>query len=233
MRCLLHAVLLAGLLSTAAPAAEMAVDLELVFAVDASGSVDDGEFVLQLQGIAAALGDEAVLRAIAAGPQKRIAVNLLVWAEPQVPKDQSGWMVIASRREAIEAAAVIAGFARRQSGGTGIGDGIAHALRNFAENGIAAPRRVVDVSGDGTETTPRDYVVTISQARAMAAALGATINGLAIENEVPGLAQWYRDHVQIGADSFVMAAADYADFARAMRQKLLREIMPQARVSRR
>jgi hypothetical protein len=229
---LLPLLVLLCLLSPPA-AADTAVDVELVLAVDASGSVDDGEFRLQLDGIAAALTDATVLRAIAAGREGRIAVNLVVWAEARYPKDTSGWMIVASPEDAKAAAAVIAAFPRRQTGGTGIGDGVAHAIRSLATNGIAAPRQVVDVSGDGEETTPRDYVVTIAEARAMAAAHGVTVNGLAIENEVPGLAEWYRDHVQIGADSFVMAAADYADFARAMRQKLLREIDPGLRLSRR
>ncbi len=233
MRCLLFALLLAGIVPAVATAAEPTADLDLVFAVDASGSVDDGEFRLQLQGIAAALRDHAVLAAIAAGARRRIAVNLLVWAEPKVPKDESGWLMIASRSDAERAARLIASFPRRQTGGTGIGDGIAAALRSIAASGIAAPRHVVDVSGDGTETTPRDYVVTIDEARSMALALGATLNGLAIENEEPHLAGWYRDHVQVGDGSFVMAVADYAGFARAMRRKLLREIRPEPRLSRR
>ncbi len=233
MRCFILATLLLGLTSGPAPAADRAVDLELVFAVDASGSVDDAEFRLQLDGIASALTDPAVLKAIAAAPMKRIAVNLLVWAEPKVPKDQSGWMIVSGPVDAARAARVIAGFPRRQTGGTGIGDGIAYALRSFSGNGIAAPRHVVDVSGDGVETTPRDYVVTIDEARSMAIALGATVNGLAIQNEEPRLAEWYRDHVEVGDDSFVMAVADYESFARAMRRKLLREIMPGPRLSER
>jgi len=233
MRSLLFALLLAGFMPAAAAGAERTADLDLVFAVDASGSVDDGEFRLQLEGIAAALRDRAVLAAIAAGRRGRIAVNLLVWAEPKVPKDESGWLMIASPADAEAAARLIAAFPRRQNGGTGIGDGIAWSLRSIGASGIAAPRHVVDVSGDGAETTPRDYVVTIEQARSMALALGATINGLAIQNEEPHLARWYRDHVEAGDGSFVMSVADYTDFARAMRRKLLREIRPDPRLSRR
>lgn len=233
MRALLLALLLAGLVPVAVAAAERTADLDLVFAVDASGSVDDGEFRLQLQGIAAALKDRTVLAAIAGGPRGRIAVNLVVWAEPKVPKDESGWLMIGSPADAARASRLIASFPRRQTGGTGIGDGIAWSLRSIGASGIAAPRHIVDVSGDGAETTPRDYVVTIDQARSMALALGATVNGLAIENEEPHLARWYRDHVEAGNGSFVMRVADYADFARAMRRKLLREIRPEPRLSRR
>src|SRR5437762_3109846 len=69
--------------------AERVVDLELVLAADASGSVNDDEYRLQLIGIARAFRDPVVRKAIRSGPAKSIAVNLLVWAEPQVPKDRS------------------------------------------------------------------------------------------------------------------------------------------------
>ncbi|MGE0211083.1 MAG: DUF1194 domain-containing protein [Parvibaculaceae bacterium] len=208
----------------ALPAADTLVDLELVLAVDASASVDDDEFRLQLQGIAAAFRDPAVIKAISSGPAKRIAVSLLVWAEATYPKDFSGWSVLASEEDARRFAEMAASFPRRVTGGTGLGDGIAHALRAIDGNGLVAPRSVVDVSGDGIETAPRDYSVMLPAARAMAIARGVTLNGLAIRNEVPDLDRYYRESLQVGPGSFVMSAATYADFAEAMRRKLLREI---------
>jgi hypothetical protein len=205
-------------------AGETLVDLELALAVDASASVDEDEFRLQLQGIAMAFRDPAVIKAVGSGPTHRVAVNLVVWAEALVPKDMSGWFIIATPEEARRFSDVVAAYPRRLSGGTGIGDGIAEAMRSFDRNGIASPRQVVDVSGDGRETAPRDFAVIMPVARSMAVARGITINGLAIRNEVPDLDQWYRDHVQIGPGSFVMSAATYRDFAAAMRLKLLREL---------
>jgi len=224
-------MLLAGGAGTARAEAQ-AVDLELVLAVDASGSVDDDEYRLQLQGIASALRDPAVLEAIRSGPLGRIAVNLLIWAEPKVPKDQTGWQVIGSADEAAAFAGQVAGFPRWQIGGTGIGDGVAWALRSLDGNGLEALRKVVDVSGDGEETTPRDFVVTMSEARAMAVARGVTINGLAITNEDRNLQAWYRAHVQVGTGSFVMSVGNYQDFALAMRRKLIREIRWQPKLGR-
>ena len=52
-------------------------------------------------------------------------------------------------------------------------------------------------------------------------AAGITINGLAVAND---LGEYYRTHVIGGAGSFVVTATDYADFARAIRIKLIREI---------
>ena len=70
-------------------------------------------------------------------------------------------------------------------------------------------------------------------AHALAEARGVTVNGLAIVNEDPGLLQWYRDWVIAGRGSFVLAAADYSDFAEAIRKKLLREIAWQEKLSQR
>ena len=206
-------------------------DLELVLALDASGSVDMDEFSLQLHGIAAGFRDEVVNQAIRSGTKKRIAVNVLIWADHQMPKDSIGWQVIASRTDAERFARLVESWPRRQNGATGIGEGIAAAVRSINENGIDAPRRVIDVSGDGQETTPRDYVVLLPQALAMARGYDITINGLAISNEDPKLLSYYQSHVQSGSGSFTMGATDYAEFAAAMRRKLVREIVPQPNIS--
>ncbi|MCC0015479.1 MAG: DUF1194 domain-containing protein [Rhodobiaceae bacterium] len=204
--------------------ADVAVDLELVLAVDASGSVDPDEYALQLGGIAAALRDPDVVAAIGNGPHGRIAVALVVWADASRPVDASAWYVIATAGDAEAAAQAFAAWPRRVVGATGIGAGLAAAMRAMERNGIRAERQVVDVSGDGIETPPRDIVVLIDTANAMAEARGVTVNGLAILNEEPELARWYRDNVLAGRDAFVMTAAGYEDFAVAMKAKLLREI---------
>ncbi|WP_417767643.1 DUF1194 domain-containing protein [Stappia sp.] len=221
------AALLAFTLAALAPrttAAEMAVDLELVLAVDASASVDETEFSLQMNGIAAAFRSREVQEAIASGPAGRIAVALAVWAEAERPADLTPFHLVRDGASASYFASAVEAWPRRVNGGTGIGAGLAHAMRHFDRNGYAGRRRVVDVSGDGRETPPRDYVVLIETARGMALGRGIIINGLAIENEDRGLAQWYRDNVAVGPRSFVMSVARYEDFAAAMRRKLIREI---------
>ena len=156
---------------------------------------------------------------------------MLVWAEPQVPKDMTGWFVIASDGDAENFARTVERFPRRQTGATAIGEGIASALRAMEANGIEAEREVVDVSGDGRESVAREFTVLVDQARAMALSRGVVINGLAIENEVGDLADYYRRNVQCGPESFVMAAKNYEDFAEAMRRKLLREIEYRPRIT--
>ncbi len=212
--------------------AETEVDLQLVLAVDASGSVDDAEYRLQLSGIALALRDDSVLEAIAGGVQRRIVVALMVWAESNYPKDFSDWHLIEDRASAERFAAEVEHFPRRVVGGTGIGGALLSAARRFKNNGFSGWRRVIDLSGDGRETTPRDYRVDPAQGLAAARSRGVTVNALAILSDEPDLETYYRDHIIGGPGAFAMAVTGYGDFADAMRRKLLREIRYRPDLSR-
>ena len=57
------------------------VDLELVLAADASGSIDDGEIQLQRQGYAAALSSREIQAAIRVGHLGKIAVTYVEWGD--------------------------------------------------------------------------------------------------------------------------------------------------------
>jgi hypothetical protein len=96
----------------------------------------------------------------------------------------------------------------------------------------AADRTIVDVSGDGSDNcNPRQRVDAV---RDELVAAGATINGLPIleGEEAETLEQWYRQHVIGGRDAFVIPAAGFTDFARAMRDKFIVEISLQGKAPR-
>lgn len=211
-------------------AQEILVDLELVLAVDASSSIDAGEFRLQLDGIALAFRDKQVLSAILSGRTGQIAVAMVLWADASLPVDESDWFIIASEADAERFSNFVYRTRRRAIGGTGIGAGIAWAIRKFDRNGIVADRQVVDVSGDGKETPPREIAVTMATARAMALSRGVTINALAILNDDATLATWYANHVIAGPNSFVISVSGFESFARAMTRKLIREIEDRLRI---
>ena len=200
------------------------LDLQLVLAVDASGSVDEREYRLQLDGIAQAFRDPAVIEAIGDGPRGRIAVSLLVWAESRRPKARTPWRIIAGEADAHGFADLTRGFGRPVGGGTGIGKAMFTAVRMLESSGLSSIRRVIDVSGDGRETTFREWSVPPDQARHAAIDRGITINGLAITAEDKELAHYYETQVIAGPGAFVMTATSIEDFARVMRAKLLREI---------
>jgi hypothetical protein len=213
--------------------AQEPVDLRLVLAVDASGSVDEREYDLQLQGIARAFRDPDVLKAIEAGATRSIAVNVVPWAEHQVPKIDIGWYKVSSAADAERLARTVETMGRTANGATGMGEGLAAALRLLEEGTYASPRNIVDISGDGAESPAREYVVLMPQARSMAIARSVIVNGLAILGSEDGLEDWYRANVLTGHDAFLEIADGYEDFASAIRRKLLREIEPLPRVSQR
>ena len=95
------------------------------------------------------------------------------------------------------------------------------AVAALEQNDFRGERRVIDVSGDGRANEGDSPALP----RALAMALGITVNGLPIQNEEPELAAYYRAWVVGGPDSFLITADDYADFAEAMRRKLFREIL--------
>ncbi|GAB5469928.1 MAG: DUF1194 domain-containing protein [Rhodospirillales bacterium] len=219
-------VLLPLLLALAGQArAETPVDLELVLAVDASGSVDDREFDLQLTGIATAFRSPEVLAAIEGGAYGRIAVALVIWAEHNRPKALSRWHLVQDRASADAFADEVAGFPRGLvNGATGIGKAIFFSAKAIEQNAYAGSRKVVDISGDGRETPPDDWTVMLPQGQAYAAARGVGVNGLAILTDQPDLAAYYRAEVILGFGAFVEVAETYDDVARAMQRKLIREI---------
>ena len=81
-------------------------------------------------------------------------------------------------------------------------------------------RRVVDLSGDG----PANAGIVATAGRDGAAALGITVNALAVVHEEPELEAYYAAEVITGPGAFVQRAETYDDFASAIRRKLLREI---------
>src|SRR5688572_598069 len=81
--------------SVCAPAfGQTPVDLQLVLAVDASGSVDQRRFALQQQGYVAAFRDPRVLRAIQSGAMQAIAVTMVQWTGPALQIQVLPWTLI-------------------------------------------------------------------------------------------------------------------------------------------
>lgn len=232
MRSSWIAIALLAALAVGAAKAEQAVDLELVLAIDSSNSVNASEWGFQIRGYAAAFRDPRVQAALSSGPTGRIGVSVIVWADPGERHRESPWFVLATPADGERFAAFIRRFGRGVFGDTGIGAGIVAAIRKLNGGGLVAPRRVVDVSGDGRESRLRSHI-GLPTAREMARSHGVTVNGLAILTDDPELDRWYRDHVIEGPGAFVMTADGYADFARAIANKLLREIEHRERISQR
>jgi len=196
------------------------VDLELVLAVDASGSVDAYEFALQTRGIAAAFRDPEVQAALAATGDRGVAVVLVQWSGRRQQTVVIDWTRLFDVASAESFATRVEGTGRFILGETAIGSALDFARELLAYNGFEGRRQVIDVSGDGPNNAGRDP----GAARDLAIAQGITVNGLAITNEIFDLDRYYREHVIGGPGAFLVRARDYQDFAEAMRLKLIREI---------
>ncbi len=216
------------MLASPGVAADVAVDLELVFAVDISGSIDLEEAELQRAGYVQALLDPRVLRTIQAGRVGRIAVSYMEWAgaHQAVVAD---WGLIEDAASAQAFAARVAKAPLATEMWTSISGAVTFALPLFEGNGFAGLRRVIDISGDG----PNNAGEFVIKARDRALAAGVTINGLPIMNGRPSPYGWpayedldlyYVTCVIGGPGAFIVVADTFQDFARAIRRKMILEI---------
>lgn len=197
----------------------LACAVALVLLIDASGSVSADNFTLQRDATARAIESPAIVQTI--DPDMPLAVTAIYWAGDAVVAVD--WRLVRGQESARSFARELRSFERDElsnRGSTMIGMALAFALSHI-ERGVPceAERTVIDVSGDGS-SMGRPLV---QEVRDEAIALGYTINGLPILAGEPGIAEYYREHVTT-PDGFVEPATSWADFDRAIRAKMVREI---------
>jgi Protein of unknown function (DUF1194) len=244
-----YAGVIAASHQTSANETGVVVDTALILAVDVSDSVDESRYRLQIEGIAQALEDKAVVDAIVSGPAGGIGLSLVLWADHA--RLALPWRVIRSLEDAV----AFANDVRRLPQQTGEYTCLARMFEMTRRSIVTdipmkAARVVLDVSGDGIDNcnVPED---TLAERDALIAA-GVTINGLPIivkgENEIVGsgayrapgfglrelpkgpdsatttLDAWYANTVIGGGGAFLLKADGFEDFGRAFRQKFVSEI---------
>jgi hypothetical protein len=214
---------LAALASPSQAQTKTPVVIELVLALDSSASVDVKEFELQNEGIARAFRDPDVLQAVDNLRPFGAAIAVVQWGGPGETQVVMPFTHIENARDA-KAFGFRVSLIRRwmRASSTSIATGIADAHALIESNAFEGQRKIIDVSGDGPENSGAD----LEAARTNALVSGITVNGLSIEAEDHDLEDYYLKHVIIGADSFVEPANGFKDFARAMKEKLLRELRP-------
>lgn len=110
---------------------------------------------------------------------------------------------------------------------TSISGGIEAGLRELDGNYYLAPRRVIDISGDG----PNNDGDTVTTARDAAVAAGVIVNGLPLVDPSPDadpesaeLDLYFAACVFGGPGAFVLPMRGWNDLAPAVRRKLLLEV---------
>jgi hypothetical protein len=231
-RARIFGLLLIALLAmtTATDAQAPVVDLALVLAVDVSRSIDDEEYALQKRGYAEAFTHPAVLNAIHANPNQRIAVTMVEWAGADFQKVVVPWTMVTDQESGQLLSEAILQTPRSFWGWTSISGAIDYSAPLFQSGGFDGVRRVIDVSGDGVNNSGRPA----SMARDDAVSAGIVINGLVIMNDKPTpgfyqrpqppLDEFYRDNVVGGSGAFLITIDDFQSFAFAIVNKLIKEI---------
>ncbi len=209
-----------------------AVDLQIVLAADVSRSVDEREFQLQRQGYARAFRDRRVLQAIRSGVLGRIGVSFMEWSGVEFQKVAIDWMVIGDEETAGLFSDKLASEPRPFANRTAIGTAIDYSMAMLAKSPFDSERRVIDVSGDGTNTNGKLPM----EARDEAVRSGVVVNAVVILSPEPmpwnpnhthppgGLPKYFEENVIGGPGAFLMVAEDFDTFAQAILAKLIKEI---------
>ncbi len=224
---LLGASLLGGSIHLANAQTKQVVDLELVLAVDCSGSVDSREFDLQMVGLAKAFVHDDVIRALGVAGNRGVAVSLVQWSGYQTQTRSVDWFVVRDAASALLFAKMILESKRFVRGSTSTAGAIQFSTNEILTNAYEGRRKIIDVSGDGRSNPNLSFAQSM-----LAQKQGITINGLVIFGKESDfgvladfdLAQFYAENVVGGEGAFLMEAKGYEDFARAIRKKLVREI---------
>lgn len=206
-----------ALITLATPAT--ACETALLLAIDVSGSIDRGEYALQIEGLSDALRDPEIAEILL---RDQVALSVMQWSGTGRQA-----MVIPWQRMLSPAALARFGSTARslprafQGSDTAVGEAVTAALVQFAQVGDCK-RHVIDISGDG----PENAGTNVARARTDAVAQGVDINAIAIEDmgQSAPISAFYKNWV-VTPKGFVMTARGVDDYPRTLRAKLLRELI--------
>jgi hypothetical protein len=221
--------LLLSAMSLAAPAAAdgIEVDLELVLLVDVSRSMTERELEIQRRGYAAALNSDHVYAAVQSGLLQRVAMTYVEWAGTQ--NLVVDWRLLETRDDLAAFAETLSNEFNPTLRRTSISEALVFGAGLIDSNIYDGLRKVIDVSGDG----PNNQGRPVAGARDAAIAQGIIINGLPLMTQEGMGSQWHLGNLDIyyascvtgGPGSFVIPVLDWADFAEAVRRKLVLEMV--------
>ena len=200
--------------------AEAGCRLALVLALDISSSVDAGEDALQRGGLARALVAEEVMAAALSVPNEPVAIAIFEWSGRYQQDMVLPWTLLTGPADLVRAAEVVASSKRSYAEfPTALGYALGYAS-GVLRDAPSCHRQTIDVSGDGVNND--GFGPPLAYAHFPLG--GVTVNALAIGGADDGLSDYFASNLIQGPGSFVITAQDFADFERAMRKKLEREM---------
>jgi hypothetical protein len=191
--------------------------LALVLLLDASGSVDDRAWDLQVQAHADALADPR----IGALMERQGLTAVMVIGYDDVPDVLVPWRMVEKAEDAAAIAREVAGVRRPGEGSTQTGRAVAFAFQQMNAAPCEADRRIIDLVTDGQG----DDAARLAQAREQAIEQDIRINVLAVQTQLGrgDAAGWAREHVATPG-GFVLEAEGWRQFARALQRKIAFEV---------
>lgn len=193
--------------------------LALMLAVDVSRSIDAQDYVIQTDGLAAALSDKDV-RAAIFGPEGEVALSIYYWSGRGYQDLVQPWVILDSP-EALDAAIWEVRRTPRPAAplATALGDALSYGL-DLMSDAPECERRVIDVAGDGRNNDG----ISVARTYEREDFTGITINGLAVGEHEADIVQYYEGELIRGPGAFVELAPRQTDYPEAIRRKLLREL---------
>jgi len=197
----------------------------LALGLDVSGSVDSREYVLQRNGLAAALQNDEVQKSLLAMPAAPVMLVVYEWSGVDHQRILVNWQAVTTAQDLENFTTSLINTNRiKTDPSTAIGSSIIFGARLLSQQKNCWSH-TLDLSGDGPSNfgpLPRSLPnhPSINQ---------MTVNGLAVETEnLTGktfdLTKYYEAEVIRGQGAFVEKAAGFDAFEAAMVRKLLREL---------
>lgn len=196
--------------------------LALLLAVDVSRSVSESDYEIQRQGLIAALTAPEVKKAMFA-PGGYVAMSVYEWSGKTDQQVMVPWAEMLGAADLDGVVAQIRAHERHNlQQATGMGEALSFARNHLAEAPDCAAQ-TIDMSGDGQNNEGR----TPAQVYAAEDFGSIAVNGLPIGEHESFISDYYRDEVIRGPGAFVEPAPSEADYPRAIRRKLLKELSVQ------
>ena len=202
----------------------------LVLALDVSGSVDAQEYGLQINGLADALDAPQIRDLILSGGDP-IAITVFEFSSQNHQGLIVPWTDFRNHQDIDQLVNVIRSHTKQRQGlKTAIGRAMqyAGALLNLRPDCV---KHTVDISADGKNNAgpyPHDVYcdanfqdVTVNALVVDLPSISVNVTKILSQLEIES---YYKTHVIHGPGAFTMPARGYQDYARAMQEKLKREL---------
>lgn len=193
--------------------------LALLLALDVSSSVDAEEYILQRDGLAAALSDPVIRTAILDG-NGHVSLAIYEWSGRRQSAMVSNWTALTDNA-AIDS--VIENQMSAPRSHTRFPTAMGYALGYGAmllARGPECDRQVIDLSGDGENNDGFPPHLAYKNFPFS----NVTVNGLAVLGGSDDVLDYFHREVRFGFGAFVETSEGYQGYREAMTRKLFREL---------